>query len=156
MEERKLLTLCILHEPSRVLLGMKKRGFGQGRWNGFGGKVEEDETIEDAAMREVKEESGIVVKKIEKHGIIEFRFENNQEILEVHIFRINEFEGEISETEEMRPNWFPVGKIPFEEMWEDDKYWFPLFLEKKKFKGNFLFDKDDKILNSNLIEVKNI
>ena len=47
----KLLTLLFIVEPYRVLLGMKKRGFGAGRWNGFGGKVHEDETIEDGARR---------------------------------------------------------------------------------------------------------
>ena len=35
----KLLTLVFLREGSKVLLGMKKRGFGVGKWNGFGGKV---------------------------------------------------------------------------------------------------------------------
>ncbi|MEK7607017.1 MAG: DNA mismatch repair protein MutT, partial [Patescibacteria group bacterium] len=40
MTERKLLTLCFIHQSPRILLGMKKRGFGAGRWNGFGGKVE--------------------------------------------------------------------------------------------------------------------
>lgn len=49
----KLLTLLFVLEPSRVLLGMKKRGFGMGRWNGFGGKVQADESIEDAAIRHV-------------------------------------------------------------------------------------------------------
>lgn len=49
----KLLTLLFVLEPSRVLLGMKKRGFGMGRWNGFGGKVQADESVEDAAIRQV-------------------------------------------------------------------------------------------------------
>ena len=47
----KILTLVLIREPARVLLGMKKRGFGQGRWNGFGGKVEKGETILQGAIR---------------------------------------------------------------------------------------------------------
>ena len=49
----KQLTLLFVLEPEKkeVLLGMKKRGFGQGRWNGFGGKVQAGETVEDAAIR---------------------------------------------------------------------------------------------------------
>ena len=39
-----------------MLLGMKKRGFGTGKWNGFGGKVEVGETVADAAQRELEEE----------------------------------------------------------------------------------------------------
>ena len=42
-----------------VLLGMKKRGFGVGKWNGFGGKVENGETVFDGAMRELQEECSI-------------------------------------------------------------------------------------------------
>lgn len=47
----KLLTLLFVLEPGRVLLGMKKRGFGEGRWNGFGGKVQGGETVEEGAIR---------------------------------------------------------------------------------------------------------
>lgn len=56
---KKVLTLCIVHQNSKVLLVMKKRGFGSGRWNGFGGKVSLEETIEAAAKRELKEEVDI-------------------------------------------------------------------------------------------------
>ena len=64
MEERKrkVLTLVFLRREGEVLLGMKKRGFGEGKWNGFGGKVEAGETIVEAAAREVREECGYVVK----------------------------------------------------------------------------------------------
>jgi len=149
---KKLLTLCIIHQHPKVLLGMKKRGFGAGRWNGFGGKVSSAETIEDAAKREVKEEAGIQVKNLNKVGIIEFEFQDNPEILEVHIFKSNNFSGEPIESEEMKPQWFHIDEIPFTSMWPDDKYWFPLFLQDKKFRGKFLFDDSDKILSMNLEE----
>lgn len=45
--QRKILTLCIIHEHPRVLLGYKKKGFGAGLWNGFGGKVEAGESMGD-------------------------------------------------------------------------------------------------------------
>jgi hypothetical protein len=51
MVMKKLLTLVLVTRPNQVLLGMKKRGFGQGKWNGFGGKVEKGETILEAAQR---------------------------------------------------------------------------------------------------------
>ena len=47
----KLFTLLFVLEPTRMLLGLKKRGFAVGRWNGFGGKVQPNETIEEAAKR---------------------------------------------------------------------------------------------------------
>ena len=153
---KKLLTLCIIHQNSRVLLGMKKRGFGAGRWNGFGGKVAPTETIEEAAKRELQEEAGIKVKHLNKVGIIDFEFKGNFEILQVHIFKSDSFLGEPNESEEMKPQWFHVDKIPFKEMWPDDIYWMPLFLSKKKFKGKFFFGKSDIVLKWELIEVKEI
>lgn len=135
---------------------MKKRGFGAGRWNGFGGKVSQGETIEDAAKREIREEAGVEVSTLDKVGIIEFEFDGNPEILEVHVFRTEDFSGEPTETEEMRPQWFHVSGIPFEQMWPDDIHWVPLLLDGKKFKGKFLFGDSDVILLQTLAEVKKL
>ena len=156
---KKQLTLCMPIKEDKVLLGMKKRGFGVGRWNGFGGKIEPGETIEEGAMREVKEEVGIESGVLEKRGILEFSFRNDEKILEVHIFKLTDFTGEPVETEEMKPEWFSVEKIPFSQMWSDDEYWLPLFLQDKLFKGAFLFDRPSdadysaKILKQKLEEV---
>ncbi len=153
---KRNLTLCIIHQNQRILLGFKKRGFGNGRWNGFGGKVEAGETIDLAAVRELEEEAGIKANNLEKFGIIDFEFQGNQEILQVHIFKAHNFLGEPSESEEMRPQWFDIDKIPFQEMWPDDVYWLPLFLDDRKFKGKFLFGQDDVILEYELTEVNDL
>ena len=118
-------------KEGEVLLGMKKRGFGVGRWNGFGGKIEEGETIEQGAHRELEEEVGIKALDMQKVGILDFSFENDPKILEVHIFKITDFTGEPLESEEMKPQWFPFDSIPFDQMWSDDKYWFPYLLNNK-------------------------
>ncbi len=150
---KKPLTLCIIYDHPRVLLGMKKRGFGAGRWNGFGGKLQEGETIEEAAKREIFEETGIAAHSLEKKGIIEFEFRGNPEILEVHIFRVTDFSGSPEESEEMRPQWFQIEEIPYDTMWPDDIHWLPLFLAGKRFKGRFLFGENDTILKHGLSEV---
>lgn len=153
---RKILTLTLVVRDGRVLLGMKKRGFGMGRWNGFGGKVQEGETIEQAARRETEEECGVGITEMEKVGIHEFEFENSRgDILEVHVFRVDAWTGEPVETEEMRPQWFDIEEIPYKEMWPDDIYWFPLFLAGKKFRTKFLFGEGDVVLEKNLQEVEN-
>lgn len=153
---KKVLTLCIVHQHPKILLGMKKRGFGAGRWNGFGGKVASGETIEGAAKREVSEEAQIKVGELEKKGILEFEFQGNPEILEVHIFRADDFSGAPAESEEMKPQWFNVAEIPLDKMWPDDRHWLPLFLAGKKFRGKFLFGDSDIILNQELAEVEEI
>lgn len=151
---RKILTLCLVLRENRILLGMKKRGFGAGRWNGFGGKVEAGETIEVAAKRETEEECGIVITEMEKVGIHEFEFENARgDILEVHVFRVDTWTGEPRETEEMRPQWFTTDAIPYDEMWPDDIHWVPVFLTGKKFRTKFLFGEGDAILETEVVPV---
>ena len=147
---KKVLTLCIVHKHPRILLGMKKRGFGEGRWNGFGGKVEKGERIIDAAKREVLEETGAAVGDIKKAGVIEFEFKGNPEILKVHVFITSELVGEPQETDEMKPKWFHVDKIPFAKMWPDDEYWLPLVLSGKKITAKFWFEGFDKIIDKDI------
>ncbi len=157
MPIKRPLTLCIIYDPPRILLGMKKRGFGAGRWNGFGGKLKEGETIESAAKREIFEETGITAHDIEKRGVIEFEFspqsgQKNAGILEVHVFQVRGFTGTPEESEEMKPQWFSVDEIPYDTMWPDDIHWLPLFLAGKRFKGRFLFGEHDTILAHQLEE----
>lgn len=154
----KLLSLVMVlsKDKEKILLGMKKRGLGEGRWNGFGGKAEIGEEIEEAALREMKEEINIVPKNLQKQGIITF-YEADPEPLEVHIFSCTQFEGEPEESEEMRPKWFNVSGIPYKDMWPDDKYWLPILLSGKKFRGEFWFkdqDNTDKITKYELKQVK--
>ncbi len=150
------LTLAFIYCHPRILLGLKKRGFGRGRWNGFGGKVKKNEKIEQAMVRELKEEAHLQPEKFEKAGIIDFKFQGKPEILQVHLFKILSFMGRPQESEEMSPQWFDIKEIPYEEMWSSDKYWLPLFLSGKKFKGEFLFDSADQVLKHRLKEVKTI
>lgn len=156
---KKLLTLCIPIKENQVLLGMKKRGFGSGRWNGFGGKMEEGETIEQATLRELDEEVGIKDGQLTKAGVLEFSFQNDKKILQVHIFKLTDFSDTSTETEEMKPQWFTFNEIPFSKMWSDDEHWFPLLLNNKLFEGEFLFDRPSdaeysaKIISQKLNEV---
>lgn len=153
---RIVQTLCLIYQHPRILLGMKKRGFGQGRWNGFGGKVMAGEKIEDAVKREVGEEIGVVVNEIQKFGRIIFEFQDKTDTIEVHFFKTNNFNGEPAESDEMKPAWFNIKEIPFDKMWPDDKYWVPLFLKDKKFTGKFVFNNNDEITEYKLDEVEQI
>lgn len=50
---RKLYSLVLIRDipNDNILLGYKKRGFGMGKWNGMGGKVEPGESVLDGAIR---------------------------------------------------------------------------------------------------------
>lgn len=149
----KILTLCLLKKGDSLLLGKKKRGFGLGKWNGFGGKLEPGESLETAARREMMEECGITILDLEERGVLLFTFEDGTPDLEVHVFAVAAFSGEPQESEEMEPAWFPVDALPFAEMWADDKYWMPLFLAGKKFHGTFHFTDTETLLSHAVGEV---
>ena len=70
----------------------------------------------------------------------------------ITVFATSHFEGEPRETEEMQPQWFPVSKIPYDQMWEDDVHWYPLLLQGKCFIGHFDF-RETKMLTHSLREV---
>lgn len=155
----KTATLIFLidRDNRKVCLGMKKRGFGVNRWNGYGGKVQDGEDIEDAAIREIKEETtnengngGITVRKenLDKVAVLNFIFpesksEWNQQ---VHAYFVYEWEGEELESEEMRPQWYDFDKIPYSDMWSDDEYWLSRALNGEYLEADFTFDENDKMI----------
>ncbi len=143
----KQTTLCFLLKDDKVLLAMKKRGFGAGKWNGVGGKIEEGETSVAAAAREVKEEIGIIVapEDLQEVGTLDFDFSDNYEWAQVcTVFVARTWKGDPIESEEMRPQWYPQNVLPFQAMWVDDPHWLPLVLSGKKIKGKFLFEDEGR------------
>ncbi len=142
-------TLCVLRDGENILLAMKKRGFGAGKWNGYGGKIYESESVEDSLIREVKEESNLDLISYEKRGEIEFHY--NDYVIHMIIFEGTQWQGEPEETEEMSPKWYTVDSLPFPEMWPDDMHWFPHFLSRNSFSGKVEFSDDHQILS---IDVK--
>ncbi|MBU1038627.1 8-oxo-dGTP diphosphatase [Patescibacteria group bacterium] len=147
------LTLGFIFQDDNILLGLKKRGFGQGKWNGYGGKIESGETIEQSLVREIKEEVSLVVKEYDKLGEIEFIFP--QEEFLVHIFKITSYTGKPKESLEITWQWFKLSDIPYDKMWIDDKYWLPMLIQGKKFNGRFVFSDESgqSIKQYNLREI---
>jgi len=137
-------TLCevIDRTNNRILLAMKKRGFGVGKFNGYGGKVKEGESVAQAMIRELKEESGLDVTNENLIKVCEFDFyfphkpEFNQT---VHVFLVEKYSGEPVETEEMAFQWFGLNEIPYGKMWDDDKYWLDRIVKGEKLSGYFVF-----------------
>lgn len=115
--------------------------------------MQKGESVEEAMKREIQEESGICVEEAQELGVLEFRFAGDSEIQEVHVFKATEYEGNPVETEEMSPRWFFIDEIPFEHMWPDDPFWFPLFMQGKRFQGSFTFQDHDRITSYTLKEV---
>ncbi|KAG6455684.1 7,8-dihydro-8-oxoguanine triphosphatase [Manduca sexta] len=155
---KKVYTLVFIRNDTKILLGWKKRGFGVNQWNGFGGKLEPNETIQEAAVRELKEECCLSVKTADLRNIghLEFTFEDDPVMMDVRVFSTNMYEGVPKETEEMCPKWFDLDRIPFDDMWPDDKFWFPYMLKNKLFYAKFHYKGFDTILHYNIEELESM
>jgi 8-oxo-dGTP pyrophosphatase MutT (NUDIX family) len=134
-------TICHILNGNRILLKQATRGISKGMWNGAGGKIEPGEAPEESVAREVLEETGLKIKDVRKHGIIHFRYIDQAEgPSKVHLFSTRSFTGKIKSTEEGEVRWFDIDKVPLDQMWDDDRYWLPLFLAGRDFDSEFYFD----------------
>lgn len=150
--------LGYLVNGDKILLGLKKRGFGEGKLNGFGGKLEANESFEQAILREAKEELGIIPEKYFEIADLIF-YDHLQPAFFVKAFVVQKWHGIPKESDELLPRWFDIEELPFNLMWEDDKYWLPLALSGKKLRASFwykdLFGINPKILRHE-VEICNI
>ena len=140
-------TLVFIIKDGLILLIHKKRGLGAGKINGPGGRIEQDETPHDAAIREVQEELLVTPTSIQKCGELCFQFMDGYSII-AFVFRATDCEGEPQETSEAKPIWTPIDQIPYSKMWADDKLWIPLMLQGHSFLGRFTFDGDRMLTDS--------
>jgi 8-oxo-dGTP diphosphatase len=133
--------LCLITRPSQVsgeagpgrevLLGFKKTGFGAGKWVGLGGHIEDDERPAEAAVREVHEESGLIVAAGSLSHLAELAFVFPARPAwdqSADVFVTAEFDGEPAESDELVPCWFGIDALPFAGMWDDARYWLPIVL----------------------------
>jgi len=129
-----VIDVCVVYilrtrrDVEQVLLGYKRTGLGLGRVVGIGGKVEAGETIAAAAVREVREETGLELREtdLEPVGVLDYDFPARPAYSQrSHVFVCRSFRGEPVETEEIVPAWFPVDEVPYERMWDDAARWLP-------------------------------
>lgn len=141
----KITGLLFLLRNDQILLAMKKRGTGEGKWNGVGGKVNPNETIEAATIRECQEEIGVTPTNLKKVAWLEFKIPSQDFHNQSHVFVTTEWTGEPVETEEMRPQWFALSEIPYAEMWSDDRLWLPKVLADQTIAARFLFNEHEQV-----------
>ena len=146
-------TLLHIIKDGKILLAEKKRGFGKGLFNGVGGKVEENETIEEAMIRETKEEIGVTPTNYVKHGLLVFDefVKGERTKVFMNIYTAYDYLGEPVESDEMKPVWFLLDQIPYDKMFADDKFWMNNILEGHSFVGSFVYDENFNLLYSKVV-----
>ena len=134
-------TILFVVRDGEILLMRKKRGIGAGKINGPGGKLDPGETPRACAIRETQEELCVTPTGVRELGELRFQFTDGLSILG-YVFRATGCEGEAQETLEAVPLWTPLDAIPYDEMWEDDRFWIPWLLEGRRFAGRMIFEGD--------------
>lgn len=147
-------TLCYVFQGNRVLLLLKSKGlFGEGKWNAPGGKLARGECPNAGAVREVFEETGLRVRNLRFHGILNFHLGRSRKLDQVvFVFSSKEAEGNLRDGVEGQLRWFPEHELPYDQMWDDDRVWLPLLLKGGNFVGSFFFSDGYRNLEDYVLE----
>jgi 8-oxo-dGTP diphosphatase len=149
------MTLGHIINGDSVLLKEASRGISKGKWNGPGGKLEPGETPRQCMIREAHEETGLTMQNPFFHGKIYFYMYGRRKLTFVgYLFSTRKFKGKVRSTEEGVVRWFKIKDIPYEKMWDDDKYWINLMLAGRKFDMHFYYDRLNKRVKESRIIVK--
>ena len=134
-------TLLFVLQDGQALLMRKKRGLGAGKINAPGGRIEPGETTLAAAIREVQEEVGVTPTGVEECGELSFQFTDGL-ALHATVYTATGCTGTLTETPEAIPQWTPLDRMPYDEMWADDRIWVPVMLARRRFHLRAVFDGD--------------
>jgi len=139
----QLATLCYVIDKDKTLMLhriKKKNDVHEGKWNGLGGKFEHGETPEECVIREVKEESGLLIKDPKMHGFITFPMFDGKKDWYVFLFTAREFNGKLIDSHEGKLEWIPNDQLLKLNLWEGDGIFLPWLLEDKFFSAKFIYE----------------
>lgn len=141
----KLATLCyVMNKKNKTTLMIhrtkKKNDYHEGKWNGLGGKFEKGETPEECAIREIKEESGLLVKSPHMHGFITFPEFDGVDDWYVFIFTAEEYDGNMIDSPEGKLEWIPNDKVTGLNLWEGDKIFLEWLYQDRFFSAKFNYE----------------
>lgn len=124
----KMTTLCYIEKEEKYLMlhrVKKHHDINAGKWIGVGGHVENGETPEECLLREVKEETGLVLTAYRLRGLVTFLSDVCEPEL-MCVFTADAFDGEMIECDEGELAWVEKSDVLALPTWEGDR----VFLER--------------------------
>lgn len=125
----------------------KENDINHDKWIGVGGKCEENESPEECAIREVKEETGLTLHSLDYRGIVTFVAEGLEGEY-MHLFTSDDFSGDLIDCDEGELKWVPIETVPSLPTWAGDKIFLQKILEKGPFFSLKLEYKGDILLTT--------
>lgn len=144
-------TTCYIEKDGKYLMlhrVKKKNDMNEGKWIGVGGKFEEGESSEECLVREVKEETGLILNSYELRCIVTY-VSDKYETEQMYVFTSSDFKGKLIECDEGTLEWINKENILDLNIWEGDKF----FIEKMQKDNNF-FTLKVEYKGDNLINYK--
>lgn len=145
----KLATLCYVRKDGKTLMvhrNKKANDMHQGKWNGLGGKLEPGETPEECCIRELYEETGLIVRNPQLKGLITFPGFSNDEDWYTFLFVITDFDGQLIDSPEGELEWVEDARLLELNLWEGDRIFIPWLEQPGFFSAKFVY-KDNIFIN---------
>jgi 8-oxo-dGTP diphosphatase len=139
----KLATLCYIRSSGKTLMihrVKKENDYHKGKWNGLGGKFDQGETPEECVIREVKEETGLLIKSPHLHGLLTFPLFDGKDDWYVFVYTAENFEGELIDSNEGNLAWIPDDKLVELNLWDGDQIFLPWLSQDKFFSAKFNYE----------------
>lgn len=146
-----LATLCYVKQSGKTLMlhrNKRENDIHDGKWNGLGGKLKLHETPEECVIREVKEESGLVIQNPKLRGILTFPEFSPDQDWYVYVFTVTEFKGDLIECDEGTLEWIPDTDLAKLNLWEGDPIFLKWLEEGHFFSGKFVYQNGKLVSHS--------
>jgi 8-oxo-dGTP diphosphatase len=149
----KLATLCYLKADGKTLMIhriKKENDMHQGKWNGLGGKLDPGESPEECVIREVREESGLVIVKPHLKGVLTFpKFAKNEDWY-AFVYLAREFSGYMIDSTEGVLKWIRNDRLLELDLWAGDYIFLPWLEQPGFFSGKFIYQSGE-LLDYNVV-----